>query len=67
MGRPVRQGMLVALRGVTLHVERFDDLPQALYGEAEVMMQGENSQQYRFRIFHVDQLLAEGRAVVMLG
>ncbi|ALQ94339.1 phosphotransferase [Xylella fastidiosa] len=67
MGRPVRQGVLVALRGVMLHVDRFDDLPQALHGEAEVLMQGEDSQQYRFRIFHVDQLLAEGRAVVMLG
>ncbi|AXI84515.1 phosphotransferase [Xylella taiwanensis] len=66
IGRPVRQGMLVALRAVTLYVDRFDDLPQALHGEAAVLLQGEDSQQYTFRIFHVGQLLAEGRAVVML-
>ncbi|HHW4678328.1 MAG TPA: phosphotransferase [Xylella sp.] len=66
-GCPVRQGLLVALRGVTLHVDRLDDLPQALHGEADVLMQGEDSQQYSFRIIHVGQLLAEGRAMVMLG
>lgn len=66
-GAPVRPGMLVALRGVDLHVARIDDLPGALEGEAELLMEGEASQQYAFRIRHRGQLLAEGRAAVMLG
>ncbi len=66
-GRPVRPGMLVALRGVQLHVTRLDDLADALEGEAEVLMQGEDSQQYRFGIRHRGMLLAEGRATAMLG
>lgn len=66
-GRPVRPGMLVALRGVQLHLAYIDDLPGALEGEAELLMQGEDSQQYQFRITHRGQLLGEGRATVMLG
>src|SRR5215213_889170 len=46
-GKPVRPGMLVALRGV--------------------LLQAEDSQQYGFRIVHGAQLLAKGRATVMLG
>ena len=66
-GAAVRPGMLVALRGVTLHVARIDDLPGALEGEAELLMEGEASQQYAFRISHSGMLLAEGRAAVVLG
>lgn len=66
-GAPVRPGMLVALRGVGLHVARIDDLPGALEGEAELLMEGEASQQYAFRISHAGVLLAEGRAAVVLG
>lgn len=66
-GGPVRPGMLVALRGVDLHVARIDDLPGALEGEAELLMEGDASQQYAFRIRHAGVLLAEGRAAVMLG
>ena len=66
-GQPVRPGMLVALRGVQLHCVRIDDLPGALECEAEVLVESEDSQQYGFRIFHGDVLLAEGRAAVMLG
>lgn len=66
-GAPVRPGMLVALRGVSLHVARIDDLPGVLEGEAELLMEGEASQQYAFRIFHEGRLLAEGRAAVVLG
>ncbi len=64
---PVRLGMLVALRGVQLHVTDLHDLPQAIECEAEVLLQMENSQQYAFRIVHAGQPLAEGRATVMLG
>jgi predicted hotdog family 3-hydroxylacyl-ACP dehydratase len=66
-GAPVRPGVLVALRNVALHVDRFDDLPGALEGQAEMLMRGEDSQQYAFRILHAGQLLAEGRASVVLG
>jgi len=66
-GAPVRPGMLVALRGVQLHVARFDDLDDALEGHAELLMHTPDSQQYGFRILHAGALLAEGRASVMLG
>lgn len=66
-GGAVRPGMLVALRGVALHIARIDDLPGALDGEAELLMEGEASQQYAFRIHHAGVLLAEGRAAVVLA
>jgi len=59
-------GMLVALRGIALHVTRLDDLPGDLEGEAQVLIETEDSQQYAFRIQHAGTLLAEGRAAVML-
>ena len=59
-------GMLVALRGVELHVARIDDLPGPIECEARLLVAGEASQQYAFRITHADALLAEGRAAVML-
>lgn len=66
-GAPVRPGVLVALRGVVLHVDALDDLSGALEAQAEVLMQGADSQQYAFRIHHAGTLLAEGRASVVLG
>jgi predicted hotdog family 3-hydroxylacyl-ACP dehydratase len=66
-GVAVRAGMLVALRGVALHVARIDDLPGELEGEATLLANGADSQQYAFRITHAGTLLAEGRAAVMLG
>ena len=66
-GAPVRPGLLVALRGVVLHRDRIDDLPGVLEGEAELLLEGEASQQYAFRIRHAGELLAEGRAAVMLA
>ena len=66
-GTPVPAGMLVALRGVALHVARIDDLPGELEGEATLLANGADSQQYAFRILHAGTLLAEGRAAVMLG
>ena len=65
-GQALRAGLLVALRGVQLHCMRIDDLPGALECEAEMLLESEASQQYGFRIFHGDRLLAEGRAAVML-
>ena len=65
-GGEARPGFLVALRGVQLHVARIDQLPDALECEAEVLVEGEGSQQYTFRIHHAGTLLAEGRAAVVL-
>ncbi len=65
-GGAARPGLLVALRGVNLHIERIDMLPGMLICEARVLVQTIDSQQYEFRIRHQDQLLAEGRAVVIL-
>ncbi|MEO6103331.1 MAG: phosphotransferase [Pseudoxanthomonas sp.] len=65
-GASARPGLLVALRGVQLHCQRIDELAGALDCEAEVLAEGEGSQQYAFRISHAGTLLAEGRAAVML-
>lgn len=66
-GAPVRPGMLVALRGVQLHVSRVDGLSGDLECIAEVLVESGDSQQYAFRITCDGVLLAEGRAAVMLG
>ena len=65
-GGIARPGLLVALRGVELHVARIDDLPGALDCLAEVLIDSDSGWQYAFRISHGDALLAEGRAAVML-
>ncbi|WP_024891699.1 phosphotransferase [Luteimonas huabeiensis] len=65
-GVPVRAGMLVALRGVRLRVDRIDTLLGELVCEAEALAETADSQQYAFRILHAGDLLAEGRATVKL-
>ena len=65
-GGAPKVGFLVALRDVTLHVARIDDLPGALECEAELLAESPATQQYAFRIVHAGALLAEGRAAVML-
>lgn len=65
-GGAARAGMLVALRGVELHVARIDQLAGAIECHAQVLVEGEDSQQYAFRITHGQTLLAEGRAAVIL-
>ena len=65
-GGAARPGVLVALRGVTLHASRIDDLAGMLECEAHVLVESEHSQQYQFRITHAGALLAEGRAAVIL-
>lgn len=66
-GGVAQPGMLVALRGVALHVARIDELPGTLEGEAWVLAESAASQQYAFEIRHRGALLAEGRAAVVLG
>ena len=64
-GEP-KVGFLVALRDVQLHVARIDDLADALECEAELLAESAASQQYSFRIVHAGDVVAEGRAAVML-
>lgn len=65
-GGRARPGLLVALRGVELHVARLDDLPGPIQCEAEVLVAGDDGWQYRFTVRHGGALLAEGRAAVVL-
>lgn len=60
-----RPGLLVALRGVTLHRDRIDDLDGPLEGEAEVLVESETGAQYAFVIRHAGDVIAEGRAAVI--
>ena len=59
-------GMLVALREVTLHVARIDDLAGPVECEAQALAVSETGQQYAFRVTHAGTVLAEGRAAVVL-
>ena len=64
-GQVAAPGLLVALRGVQLHVARIDDLPGALEAQAQSLIEGDGGWQYAFRIHHAGTLLAEGRAAVL--
>lgn len=65
-GGRARPGFLVALRDVTLAVERVDDLPGRLQVHVECLIAMADSLQYAFRVEHRGSLLASGRAAVML-
>lgn len=64
-GAVAKPGLLVALRGVDLHVARIDDLDGPLQCVAEMLIDSDSGWQYAFRITHADALLAEGRAAVI--
>lgn len=64
-GEGVKPGMLVALRGIQLHVARIDDLPGALDVEAQCLIADAAGSQYAFTILHAGQILAQGRAAVL--
>lgn len=59
-------GMLVSLRSVTFARDYIDDLTDALRVEAVCLQAGESSQQYSFKITHAAEIVAEGRAAVLL-
>ena len=65
-GEEPKIGLLVALRNIELRVGRIDDLADGLECEAELLAESAASQQYAFRIVHAGQVVAEGRAAVML-
>jgi hypothetical protein len=58
--------MLVAMRSVTFTRDWIHDLPSSLRVEAECLQHDAASLQYTFRVTHRGELLAEGRAAVML-
>lgn len=64
-GDRAKPGLLVALRGVALHVARIDDLPGAIECEARVLVESDGGAQYAFSISHAGVLVAEGRAAVL--
>ena len=61
-----RQGYLASVRGVTLHVDRLDTLPQALTVRAERLSGDANNILYQFSLSHGADCLLEGRAAVIL-
>lgn len=65
-GGSAQPGLLVALRDVTLHVERIDDLPGKLQVHVECLIAMPGSMQYAFRVELRGSVLASGRAAVML-
>jgi acyl-CoA thioesterase FadM len=58
--------MLVAMRSVAFTRDWIHDLPSSLRVEAECQQHDASSLQYSFRVTHRGELLAEGRAAVML-
>ena len=61
-----RQGYLTSVRGVTCHVDRLDNLPQALQICAERLSGDSQLILYQFSVRHEEQCLLEGRATVVL-
>lgn len=59
-------GMLVSLRSVTFARDYLDDLTDVLRVEALCLQASEASQQYSFKITHGGEVIAEGRAAVLL-
>lgn len=66
-GSQAQPGMLVSLRAITLTRDFVEDLADELLVYAQCLQASESSLQYAFRITHRDELLAEGRAAVVLG
>ena len=65
-GGTAAPGMLVSLRSVTFRCDYIDRLAGSLLVEAQCLQASESSLQYAFRISHGGELLAEGRAAVVL-
>jgi predicted hotdog family 3-hydroxylacyl-ACP dehydratase len=62
-----KPGMLVSLRNVQLRRDYIDDLEGTLVVQADCLQATADSLQYTFRVTHHEDLLAEGRAMVVLG
>jgi predicted exporter/predicted hotdog family 3-hydroxylacyl-ACP dehydratase len=66
-GVRAKPGMLVSLRDVKFTRDYIDDLAGDLRVEATCLQANAASLQYRFRVTHREELLAEGRAAVVLS
>lgn len=62
-----KPGMLVSLREVKFGRAYVEDLPGDLRVEAVCLQADASSLQYRFRVTHGAEMLAEGRAAVVLA
>jgi predicted exporter/predicted hotdog family 3-hydroxylacyl-ACP dehydratase len=65
-GSRAAPGMLVSLRGVRLTRDYIENLPGALEVTAQCLQASATSLQYSFRVTHANELLAEGRAAIVL-
>ena len=65
-GERARPGLLVSLRAVELHADALDALEDELHVHAQLLHADAAGWQYGFRIEHRGELLATGRAAVML-
>lgn len=65
-GTVAAPGLLVSLRDVRLRCARFDDLPGAIDVDAQRLHGDASSAQYRFELRHGDDLIALGRAAVLM-
>jgi predicted hotdog family 3-hydroxylacyl-ACP dehydratase len=65
-GLQAAPGMLVSLRSVELHCEYIDDLPEPMEIHAQCLQATDSSLQYNFEVRHRQQVLAQGRAAVVL-
>ena len=61
----IRNGFLVAIRDAELHRDRLDDLPGPLQVEATQLLDSAANQIYRIEIRCDDDVIAEGRLLVM--
>lgn len=66
-GGAAAPGMLVSLRSVNFSRDFVEDLPGELVVEAHCLQASAATLQYQFRVTHAGDLIAEGRAAVMLG
>ncbi|HEY4367904.1 MAG TPA: hypothetical protein VGN07_11785 [Steroidobacteraceae bacterium] len=65
-GGAAAPGMLVSLRSVNFACDYVDHLTGSLMIEAQCLQATAASLQYTFRVSHAGELLAEGRAAVVL-
>lgn len=65
-GKTAAPGFLAAVRGLQLQRNRVDDLDGPLDVRASQLMAAATGWTYQFTVHHADELLAEGRVMVML-
>jgi predicted hotdog family 3-hydroxylacyl-ACP dehydratase len=66
-GQRAAPGLLVSLRSVSFARDYLEDLPAALRVTAQCLQASTTSLQYEFSVTHEDEVLATGRAAVMLS